>query len=736
MRKFSYLLLILFILSAVPCVAEETGAIDDKAFQKTVSKYRKIVLKEQKNLALHRQMIEAANRANQLRVPLYIYQKSYKKNPTHPIVLYVLGYTHLTKGTEDSLVEAEKYLKQALEQKPDMVDAHAALGRCYLEKGDSELALKELEASIQFNPKFAPAYLDLARYYRSKKEYREAIANYKETLSLDDKSINGHLELGALYLERKNYAAAEQEFLAVLKYDRKLSEAYYKLGQIRAWQNQGEQAIDFYKKGRKYAPNDIAARYELANIFLDVDNGRYAIWALRSALALDHRYANEADKLKDISTVEAANVIEDILKRNPDAPQLQHFLGKLQLKLGDTATAKQHLEKAKELTPTNEDVRANLAEVYEEENEPEKAAAEYKEAAKLGSTQLPVLLRLVDTYRKDGNEEKLVETLEQTLALDPNHPGLHFELAAIYLRQANELEKSGRTVESKQLIAQAIVQSDQAVKLAPSNSQYHLQLANLYAKQGKLKAIREYNEAITLASNNAEGYAGRATFMLNYRFGGPNKALLYRPEDILKDLLKAVQLDPKLAVAQDSLGIIYDRMGYTSKAMEAFEKAVELDETNARAHLYLAEKYANSDHPKEAIKAYSKAIKYDRDNFEALKDFAFLTLRHNEKRGWKDAQDALKRALELNPDDPEALMNYGYTLYLGKKFISAIKNYLRALELAPESAHIRYNLALAYEESGQTVFALQEWRKVLEIDPDSRFGITAQERILELGGKP
>ncbi|HIE28682.1 TPA: tetratricopeptide repeat protein [Candidatus Poribacteria bacterium] len=734
------LLLVFFLISAIPSFPQES-AMDKKAFEKAVKRYRKTVRKDEKNLELHRRMIESAYRANSISVPLYIYQESYKKHPNHPIVLYVLGYTHLTKGTEESLTAAENYLKQALENEPNLVDAHAALGRCYLKQGQKELALEELEASIRLDHKFAPAYLDLARYYSSERSYQKAISNYKESLKLDEKSFEGHFELGEIYFDMKDYASAEGEFLKALTYarseDEKVAKAYYKLGQIRAWQNRPEEAIDFYKKGKRYASNP-APRYKLANIFLDVDNIQYAIRSLQSALALDPRYADEVGKLKDLSSnevkdasaVETANIIKEMLVKNPNNSQLQYFVGKLQLKLGDTTSAKEHLEKAKELAPSDEEIRAQLGEVYERENEPEKATEEYKQAAELGKAQLPVLLHLADTYRKEGDEAKFIETVEQILAIDPKHPDLQFELAVIYERKANEEDRKN----TDYLFAKAVERAHQAAMLAPNNGKYRLKLADLYAKQGKLKALKTYEEAIALAPNSAEAYAGRAAFMLNYRFGA-QKALLYDPEDILADLKKAIQLDPNLAGAHYSLGIIYDRMGSIDKAISEFETTVKLDETNYKAYLYLAEKYANGNEPMKAIDAFAKAIKYDRNNVEALKDFAFLTLKYNEAK-WRDAKAALKRALEINADDPEALMNYGYTLYLDRDFAGAIENYLHALRFDPNSAQLHYNLALAYDANGQKTVALQEWRKVVDLDPDGRFGMTALERIVALGEKP
>ena len=65
------------------------------------------------------------------------------------------------------------------------------------------------------------------------------------------------------------------------------ADAYYQLGQIYALQQKPKDALKQYRKGREFDPKNAKARYQLALIFLDGDDGRNAILALRSALAVD-----------------------------------------------------------------------------------------------------------------------------------------------------------------------------------------------------------------------------------------------------------------------------------------------------------------------------------------------------------------------------------------------------------------------------------------------------------------
>jgi len=728
-HKLALLILVVLMFNVTFCFAQEHLAMDDAKFHKYVSDYRKKANKASRNLELHRQLIEKAHRMNLLNVSFHVYKKSFEKRPDHPVVLYVLAYTYLTEGKRESLNEAVKYFKAAIKNKPDLADAHAALGRCYLLRGQKNLALEELDKSIELAPDFAPAYLDLARYYRSEVDYDRAIENYRRNLELNPKSAPGHFELGLIYFDRADYITAGNEFSQAIRYDSTLAKAYYKLGQVKALQGEPSAAIELYQQGREYAPKDAKSRYELANIFLDVDNGRYAVWSLRSALALQPEYADEVGKLKDVSTVNASDIIKDILARKPGNPDLHHFLGKLEAKLGNEEKAKEHLETAKKLEPDDEEVRADLGEIYEEQNEPEKAREEYEQAVKLDATQFQALSSLVDTYKKEGNEEKFIEAAEKLVAASPARGDLRYELATIYERKA---QKAKDKAERKTLLDKAVKHCKAAADSDGYNVKYLLKLADLYSKQGKIKAMRAYERVLEFDENNAEAYLGRGMFMLNYAFGA-RKFLLYRPEDIMADLKKALELNPKSSDAHYAMGVVYDRMGLTSKAMAEFEKTVELDEKNSKAYLYLAEKYENNGQHQKAIAAFKKVSKVEQDNVEALKDLAFLTLKYNEEEGWKDANAALKRVLELKPDDAEALMNYAYTLYLGKNFKDAITHYLRSLKIEPDSARTRYNLALAYEANGQKGLAINEWRKVVDLDPDGHLGATALTKLIQLG---
>jgi len=719
--KTKFIVIVLIILSITFLTEQKLFSADQSEFMDSVERYRKRIREDQKNLKLHREMIKYAQKTDRIDVPFYIYKESYKEHPNHPVVLYVLGYTYLIDGKKESLEFAEEYLSKAIEENPRMADAYAALGTCYLKQGRIQEAGEKLKNSLRLNTKLVPGYIGLGDYYRTKGKFDKAIKSFNFALEFNPESFEAILGLGITYFMTKNYDTAINKLNLAITLDETSSDAHRFLGKAYALSGKPEMAIKEYELIAEKNSNESSIWYELANLFLDNDNQQYAIQAMQKALSL------KSISLSKLTISEAASILEDVASKYPNDTGIHNFLGRLYLKLDNTKSAKEHLEKVKELEPGNTDVRMELGKIYEQENETEKAENEYQEAAQLGSTDTSVLEKVADKYLENNEIDKFITTAEKILAINSKNADMRYKLSIAYQQKHDRLKKEN--AEPDKIVKQydlAVEHCKKAVELDTANFKYHLRLADLYAKEGKLKALREYKDAIELAPENPLGYYHRARFMANFKFGGG--FLLWAPEDILNDIQKAISLDPKLAGAYSVLGKIYDRMNEFDKALEAYEKAVSIDPSLIEAQLYLAEKYAEKK-PQKAIEAYKNAIDAGVDDVEVLKDYAFVILKYYEQTKWKKAQDALKIALEKAPNDQEVLMNYGYTLYLEDKYSEAIEYYKKVLTMDPNHLRTLQNLAVAYEHLGQREEALEVWKRLFRLDPNGKFGYAASKRI-------
>ncbi|UCC84781.1 MAG: tetratricopeptide repeat protein, partial [Gemmatimonadota bacterium] len=164
-------------------------------------------------------------------------------------------------------------------------------------------------------------------------------------------------------------------------------------------------------------------------------------------------------------------------------------------------------------------------------------------------------------------------------------------------------------------------------------------------------------------------------------------------------------------------------------AIASYQGAINLDPDYARAYAGLARVYtmvggAGPFHllpPREAYPlakaAVTKALELDDRLPEAHTTLGLV--RTNHEWDWAGAERAFKRALELNPNDPDSHAWYAFHLWLMDRFDEGIACYSRAMALDPlmpfYESSIGFNqyCARRYDE------ALQNQKRVLEKHPDN-----------------
>jgi Flp pilus assembly protein TadD len=105
------------------------------------------------------------------------------------------------------------------------------------------------------------------------------------------------------------------------------------------------------------------------------------------------------------------------------------------------------------------------------------------------------------------------------------------------------------------------------------------------------------------------------------------------------------------------------------------------------------------------------------------------------------AVEEYQRALELEPENVDAMSNLGVAYYNLDQLAEAIEQYSKALELAPRDADIHSNLAAAhvqkYQQSGapaQLESALEEYTEAVELEPnlaEAHFGLGVVYLLLQ-----
>ncbi len=173
------------------------------------------------------------------------------------------------------------------------------------------------------------------------------------------------------------------------------------------------------------------------------------------------------------------------------------------------------------------------------------------------------------------------------------------------------------------------------------------------------------------------------------------------------------------------------------QAILEFERAIDLDQSYAEAYARLAIAYArlyeygsiNIEEAKELIRLNAdQALFLDNSSGEAyagLGEYYELEF-DDEKR-----KDALKKAYELNPNNPEILIWYSQSLFNGPEERLLSRELVKeAYEIDPLSPVIIQNLALDYQVDGEYEKALDLFDRNIELNPDYTRAKTAKINLI------
>ncbi|HVA48777.1 MAG TPA: tetratricopeptide repeat protein [Pirellulales bacterium] len=196
----------------------------------------------------------------------------------------------------------------------------------------------------------------------------------------------------------------------------------------------------------------------------------------------------------------------------------------------------------------------------------------------------------------------------------------------------------------------------------------------------------------------------------------------------LKDVERAVEIDPKQASAQVLLGKLQGRSGDLKKARLAFDEAVRLakddDDVKAQAFRWRG---LISEKLDDRLDDLSEAVKLAPDNAEILRDRGAAYLAAGKP---EEALADFDAALKIDDDDVAAHEARGMALDSLKRYEDAAESFGRAVELSPGNAILLLQRARMRALTGNHEGAIDDVDRALEIDPDNLFGLLLRAQTL------
>jgi tetratricopeptide (TPR) repeat protein len=239
-------------------------------------------------------------------------------------------------------------------------------------------------------------------------------------------------------------------------------------------------------------------------------------------------------------------------------------------------------------------------------------------------------------------------------------------VSAATAERVEDLLDNGNGFRDARKFAEAEDAYQGVLKIKPKDWRAAYGLGNVYSDQGRWDdAEKAYRNAIQWAPNEVDPYVAASVVLVQPGVGADNAKRFADAEGFAR---RAVQIDPKLAVAWDRLGVALQARGiFNSETEHSYRRAIELEPGFAVAYAHLARTLNRLGKSSEAAPLYLKAT-------ELAKDPATLNLIAESLQGenlWPNSEPVLKRALELDPRNPTSLILMGRLLIVYKRYTEA-----------------------------------------------------------------
>jgi tetratricopeptide (TPR) repeat protein len=194
------------------------------------------------------------------------------------------------------------------------------------------------------------------------------------------------------------------------------------------------------------------------------------------------------------------------------------------------------------------------------------------------------------------------------------------------------------------------------------------------------------------------------------------------------DFSKAIELDPKSALAYHNRGAAYLEKGDYENAISDFTKALEIDPKDAEVFCERGIAYRKKGEYDLAFSDFNRALEIN----PRFGDGAAYNSRGNaysDKGDYERALSDYAKAIEINSNVAMYYYNRARAYSHMGRLDQSISDYTKAIEVDPEYSKAYCNRGTVYEKRGQYNQAISDYNKTLEITPKDDLAYYGRGRV-------
>ncbi len=411
----------------------------------------------------------------------------------------------------------------------------------------------------------------------------------------------------------------------------------------------------------------------------------------------DILFAKGAELMYDKQFDQARDVLQKALISQPKNRRALHMIAEAFLNLPDVKPARKYLEtiiEGKEATARTYYLQGML---FEALKETEKARTAFSKALEKDPEHLDSQIELAGLFLKDENTLNKAEMELHSLRTSFKEKLSKKQLARIHFYSANIYNQRNEPYKVVKELAAAIENE-------PDNFVYNRMLGTFYREKHECeKGQEQYALCIRNNPKEIQCHLDLARCLLT----------LNRPDQALFKLEDAAKIAPKDATVHYLQGQALENLYQPKKALEKYETAIKLDPNGVEYYTSAAMSYLKQDNITKAGEFIQKAKLV---NPNSPKVHQFLGEMHLHQGDVAKAEEEFKRAIEIDPMFSDARYKLANTLRDNGQLEAALEQYESVLNLDDKSDKAYYGLGRTYYLMNDLDKAVNEYEKAVNLN--------------------
>jgi tetratricopeptide (TPR) repeat protein len=498
-------------------------------------------------------------------------------------------------------------------------------------------------------------------------EIDKALDAYRKVLNVDPGHSKLASRVAALLIQQDNFPQAIDILKDAIKANPNDAEPYSQLAFIYAkYLKKTDEALDYANQAIALNPRDIEAYQRLCEIELAAGEENKALGALDRATKV---HSDDAAFWTRLGKLYVAMIFKSDSQPKPDELR----------RVNDV------FKKAVEHADDDPSVLKDVADYYAASQQLKEAIPLYLRVLELQPDDANAREKLASSFILTNQRTKAVEMLEQLIKQHPEKYQPYDLLAQILDDEARSLQRAKRLDEAKAMFVKVAANYEQSLLINPNHAGTYLRLAELL-----LGPIKDADRAVKILIEARRRFPGAPEIVYYLALAQREAKQIQQAVATFEEALHEAELDQDTEIVNAKFyfnyGATAEQAGLYEKAADLLRKSIALDPANAA---------------------------------EAYNYLGYMWADHN--MYLDEAEDMIKRALQIEPDNGSYLDSLGWVEFRKGRFDQALADLLRAAKnMEHEDTVVFEHIGDVYLKLNRVQQALEAWQKALVLDPKNK----------------